>query len=115
MNSISKTVGEALFSISDQGNVIISKLFFYLGFSGSLIGIGTGVAEKVVTHSADVVLVSSSYQAWDTGSVCGIGGLCCFVIKTSVDIYFAHKKDKRERLEFESKQDQAKQEYRKDK
>lgn len=111
MSDISKVIGEALFAISDQGNVIISKLFFYLGFSGSVIGIGVSVADKAAKHSDKVVQVANDYQAWDTGAVCGIGGLSCFIIKTSVDIYFAHKKDKRERLEFERKQDEAKHNY----
>lgn len=86
-----------LHTISDHGNVFISKAVTYMGMSA---GIGGGTVLGVVNGTADKVVKSQQFGVQDWAAVVAIVSGLCLAIKTIVDTYYTVQ-DRRERKRLE--------------
>jgi hypothetical protein len=90
MKSITEYTHQIAMSISDHGNIALSKGLQYFGVGGSSVGIASGVAKMNPSE------VESVLQLSDYGAIIGIIGGLTLIVKNGVDIYFTIKKNKRE-------------------
>lgn len=96
MQNITNLIHKAAITISDHGNVVASKSLQYFGIGGSSVGGATWFASNT---KGGALVVSSAEQGWglsDWGAMVGIVGGITLILKNGIDIYFAHKRNKRE-------------------
>jgi len=95
----------ALHSISDSGNELLSKFIVYAGVSGSTVGIANNMVTPTATTPDD-------YAFW--GMIAGVAGGLSLVIKSLSGVYFDYQKEKRNRIEFNRRHDDDKYKEEKD-
>ena len=90
----------ALHTISDNGNAMLSKFIVYAGVSGSSVGIVNNVVTSVP---------NDNYAFW--GMVAGVAGGVSLVIKSLSGVYFDYQQSKRDKIMFDQDQEQRRKEY----
>lgn len=82
-------------SISDQGNVIASKVITYLGVTsigaGATLGVANDTVQKVISHEPSV------WTLPDYAALVSIFAGLSLIIKTVVDTYYKVKNERKEK------------------
>lgn len=95
MQNITDLIHRAAITISDHGNTVASKSLQYFGIGGSSVGGATWFASGGGGGRGREV-VEQGLALSDWGAIVGIVGGITLIIKNGIDIYFAHKRNKRE-------------------
>lgn len=85
-------IGSVINSMTEHGNVIISKVVTFMGVSAGIVGGGAlGVSNNTVSKIAN----SQEFGLPDWAAVVAIVSGICLVIKNSVEVYYTIKNEKR--------------------
>lgn len=91
MHKFTETLIHIANQISDHGNAALSKGIQWVG----LTSLGTGGGLSAAKHSG-MIASEKGLELADYGIIVSIIGGCTFIIKNIADVYFNHKKHKRE-------------------
>lgn len=89
-----EVIHDLAIAISNHGNAALSKSLQYFGVGGSSVGAVSFLSKSEVVQ--EQVGVGMTLSDW--GGIVGILGGITLIVKNSVDVYFASKKDKRAEL-----------------
>ncbi len=91
MQRFMATLNTVANQISDHGNAALSKGIQWVGITSISTGGGLSAAKNT-----GMIASEQGMQLADWGIVVSIIGGCTFILKNIADVYFNHKKHKRE-------------------